>query len=711
MRDYLRKLKPEVFEDLIAMNALYRPGPMDWIDDFIARKHGRKAIEYMHPMLEPILKETYGIIVYQEQVMRIASVMAGFSMGKADLLRRAMGKKKAELMAEQRALFLEGAAKNNIPEKLANEIFDMMDKFAGYGFVKPHSTCYALVAFQTAYLKKHYPAEFMAAAISSEMGSTNRVVILIEECKRMGITIKPPDVNESAYDFKVDNGDIRFGLGAIKNVGKNAIESIIASRNESGKFTNLFEFCERIDSRLVNKKVLESLIQSGALDSLEGHRAQKLQAIETAISFAQSANAERVRGQTSLFGGEEDDTPHYPMLPYVTEWNNTKVLALEKEMLGFYVSGHPLDKYRNEVKTFSTIPLNTINSCSDGTEVRVCGIVQDCKSILDRKNKPMAFVTLEDFYGTVEVVVFSSVYEKYRDLLTPDSMVAITGRANAREEEQTKILCENVSLLENAWEDYGKNLHLGLKLIGVDDPLLNQVSEILKRYPGSCNLFINLRTSQQKDKTIKSRKMKVRPSLEMITQDKICDVIKQVLFQPKEALAQMKTKDINISESFKEYILILAAIPSLSMFIGLIGRVNERGESISLGANLIFSVLLFAVLVLGVLLSSKIINFLAPYFSSTADNNNAFKLSFYSFVPAFAAGIFNINPSLSFLWFLGSLYGCYIFYLGAPVLMETTDAKRISYTVVTAIVIYVVMITLFKVVLSLSIGASLPSFR
>ncbi len=518
MREHLRKLKPEVFEDLIAMNALYRPGPMDWIDDFVARRHGKRKIEFMHPMMEPILKETYGIIVYQEQVMRIASVLGGFSMGKADLLRRAMGKKKAELMAEQRALFVEGAAKNDIPKKLANEIFDMMDKFAGYGFVKPHATCYALVAFQTAYLKKHHPAEFMAAAISSEMGTTSRVVILIEECKRMGITVKPPDVNESAFDFKVDNEDIRFGLGAIKNVGKNAIESIITSRNEDGNFTNIFEFCERIDSRLVNKKVLESLIQSGAMDSFEGHRAQKLQTIETAMGFAQSANADRIKGQTSLFGGEDDDTPHYPMLPYVGEWTNSKILTLEKEMLGFYVSGHPLDRFRNEVKTFSTVTLDEIDNFSDGTEVRVCGIISECKSILDRKNKPMAFITLEDFHGTVEVIVFSSVYEKFRELLGMDSMVTITGRASVREEDPTKILCQSVSPLENVWEEYGKNLHLGLKLIGVDDPLLNQVSEILKQNPGSCNLFINLKTEERNGKTIRSKKMKVKPSLEMITQ-------------------------------------------------------------------------------------------------------------------------------------------------------------------------------------------------
>ncbi|MFQ5649242.1 MAG: DNA polymerase III subunit alpha [bacterium] len=519
MREYLRKLKPQVFDDLIAMNALYRPGPMDWIDDFIARRQGRKTIEYLHPLLEPILEETYGIIVYQEQVMRIASTLAGFSMGKADLLRSAMGKKKKKLMAEQRVLFLQGCAERQIPEKLANEIFDLMDKFAGYGFVKPHATCYAHVAFQTAYLKRHYPAEFMAATISSEMGSTNRVVILIEECKRMGITVKPPDVNESFYDFKVEGKEIRFGLGAIKNVGKNAIESIINSRQRDGRFTSIFEFCERVDSRQVNKKVLESLIQAGAMDSLEGHRAQKLAAIETAINFAQSAQAAKIRRQTSIFDLDDANAgvASYPMLPMVSPWKDSHVLALEKEILGFYVSGHPLDKFNQEVRTFATVTLEAIHECKDGTEVRVCGIVTESKNIFDRKNKPMAFVTLEDFHGSVEIIVFSSVYEDVQQDLQPDSMVVVTGRVSTREQEPAKILCESVVPLLQAWEEFGKSLYLSMNVIGVDDPLLNQVSEILKQNPGGCNLFINLNIPEKEPKTIKSKNLKVKPSVDMLT--------------------------------------------------------------------------------------------------------------------------------------------------------------------------------------------------
>jgi DNA polymerase-3 subunit alpha len=517
MRDYLRKLKPQCFEDLIAMNALYRPGPMEWIDDFIQRKHGSKMIKYLHPLLEPILKETYGIIVYQEQVMRIASQLGGFSMGKADLLRRAMGKKKPELMAEQRAMFIQGCKEKSINEDLANKIFDLMDKFAGYGFVKPHSTCYALVAFQTAFLKRHHAAEFMAATLSSEMGTTSRVVVLLEECKRMGIKVHAPDVNESFADFMVTEGGIRFGLGAVKNVGKGAIVSIVQAREQEGKFRNIFEFSERIDSRLVNKKVLESLVQAGAMDSLEGHRAQKFQAVEMTINFAQSAQALKLKGQTSLFQGDEKTAIPYPNLPMASSWNSHETLAREKEMLGFYLSGHPLGRFKQEVELFATATLDSLADLPDGTAVRVCGIITDFKSILDRKNHPMAFLTLEDFYGSSEVIVFSKVFDGLRDLLKVDAMIMVSGRTSSREEEDVKILCDEVIPLDDVWKLYAKNLHLNMQVVGVDDPILNQISEILEQNPGSCNLFINLKMpSENQEPTIRSKKIKVNPAPDMI---------------------------------------------------------------------------------------------------------------------------------------------------------------------------------------------------
>ncbi|MFQ5864454.1 MAG: DNA polymerase III subunit alpha [bacterium] len=516
MREYLRKLEPQHFEDLIAMNALYRPGPMEWIDDFVQRKHGFKEIEYLHPSLEPILNETYGIIVYQEQVMRIASELAGFSMGKADLLRHAMGKKIPGLMAEQRSLFVEGCAKNGISKELANEIFGLMDKFAGYGFVKPHSTCYALVAFQTAYLKRHYPAEFMAATLSSEMGNTNRVVILIEECRRLGINVLPPDVNESFADFVVTDKGIRFGLGAVKNVGKNAIDSIVEARERRGPFNNIFEFCERVDARLVNKKVLESLIQAGAMDSIEGHRAQKLQAVEMAINFSQSSQSAKLRRQTTIFDVDEKSSLPYPALPMVPQWSSTESLTKEKEMLGFYVSGHPLSKFEKEVKTFATVTLEALDTLPDGSPVKVCGIVTECKMVVDRNNNQMAFLTLEDFCGTAEIIAFSKIYESYRELIQPDSMVLISGRTNSREEEETKILCDEVVPLSDLWERYGKNLYLTMDALAVDDPILNQVTEILVQNPGNCNLFISLRIPEAKRQVIKSKKLKVNPAPEVI---------------------------------------------------------------------------------------------------------------------------------------------------------------------------------------------------
>jgi DNA polymerase-3 subunit alpha len=450
--------------------------------------------------------------------MRIASTLAGFSMGKADLLRRAMGKKKAALMAEQRALFIEGAARNDIPEALATEIFNMMDKFAGYGFVKPHSTCYALIAFQTAYLKRHYPAEFMASALSSEMGSTDRVVVLIEECKRMGLNVLSPDVNESFADFKVIDGAIRFGLGAVKNVGRSAIDSIVQTRTENGKFQNLFEFCERVDSRLVNKKVIESLIQAGAMDSLEGHRAQKMDVAEIAMGFAQTSQAEKLRGQTSLFGSGDAESVQYPPMPFIAPWGDLYQLNVEKEMLGFYISGHPLGKYEKEVKTFSTIGLQHLTRLKDRTALIACGIVLDCKTKLDRKDKMMAFVTLEDFTGMAEVLVFASVYTKFREQLQADKMVSISGRISAREDGDTKIICREVIPLEEVWEKWGKNLHLRMDVMGVDDPLLSKVNSILRQNPGKCNLFIDLKTAEDKRQLIRARKLKVKPTYDVITE-------------------------------------------------------------------------------------------------------------------------------------------------------------------------------------------------
>ncbi|MCK4417933.1 MAG: DNA polymerase III subunit alpha, partial [Candidatus Latescibacteria bacterium] len=427
MRDYLRKLNPTSLDDMIAMNALYRPGPMASIDDFIRRKHGTTEITYLHPLLKPILEETYGIIVYQEQVMRIASVLAGFSLAQADILRRAMGKKQPEIMEEQRGPFIEGCRKKKINEETAEKIFAAMAQFAGYGFNKAHSSGYALIAYQTAYLKAHFPQEFMAANLTSEMGNSDRVGVLLDECRRMGIQVLPPDVNESQAGFTVVPEGIRFGLGAIKNVGIAVIKAIVKAREKEGKFKNIFDFCERVDQRYLNKRTIESLIMAGATDSLAGHRAQLITVLEQALEGAQTIQADRQRGQTSLF---ENLSVQEKELPDIPPWSESQMLADEKKMLGFYVSGHPLEKYQQDLQAFATHRIGELSELEDGTAVVVGGIITKLKKTTDRKGKPMAFATLEDFSGATEVLVFSDSYEKFRSLVVTDQLVMAEGRVS-----------------------------------------------------------------------------------------------------------------------------------------------------------------------------------------------------------------------------------------------------------------------------------------
>ncbi len=514
MRECLRRLKPQRLGDLIAMNALYRPGPMDMIDDFIQRKHGETKIEYLHPLLEPILKETYGVMVYQEQVMRVASDLAGFSLGAADLLRRAMGKKKVELMKEQREKFIQGAAKKNIKEAFANEIFDLMAKFAGYGFNKSHAAGYSLVAYQTAYLKAHYPAEFMAANLTSEMSNTSRIVILIEECKRMGIDVLPPDVNESAFEFTVVGSDIRFGLGAIKNVGKNAILSILKSRECNGHFKTIFDFVENIDSRLVNKKVMESLVQAGALDSLEGHRAQLMESIDMAAAYCQRVLTHRANGQTSIFDAGGQNVSHdHPSLPEVKPWSQGEQLAKEKELLGFYFSGHPLSKYNLELQMFSRYTLDKIHSIPDKTEVKVVAIITAVKKHFDRKNRPMAFVTIEDLTGTAELIVFADAYDKYNRIIHVDSMVLVMGKVSSKgDNDENKILCDDLIPLTEVWDRCVKNISFSLKLNQETENHIREIKNLLSTNRGRIPIYINVKTPENGEYVFLSKKITAQPS-------------------------------------------------------------------------------------------------------------------------------------------------------------------------------------------------------
>jgi DNA polymerase-3 subunit alpha len=444
MRDWLTKLQPTTISDLVAMNALYRPGPMEMIGDFIARKHGEQRIEYLHPKLEPVLKETYGVIVYQEQVMKIASEIAGFTLAKADLMRRAMGKKDKNLMATMKEEFVQGAVVKDIPRRTAADIFDLIEKFASYGFNKSHSVAYSVLAYQTAYLKAHFPAEFMAATLSSEIGSTERIVKLIDDCRKHDIMVLPPDVNESGKDFTVASGAIRFGLCAIRNVGEGAIESVIQARTKEGPFDNIFDFCRRVDLRLVNKKCLESLVQAGAFDSLGSHRARLFENIERGMTFGTSFQSQTLRGQSGLFDdpGRQSRSVSYPQLQEKSAWTEAEKLAREKVMLGFYVSGHPLLRFEREINEFANVHFGEINGFKSGGQVRAGGIISAVKKKIDKRGNTMAFVELEDFSGKAECIVFSDTYAKYQQLIRPDAMVMVAGKGEVNGENLKLIVSE-----------------------------------------------------------------------------------------------------------------------------------------------------------------------------------------------------------------------------------------------------------------------------
>lgn len=491
MQDYLRKLKPTSIHDLVAMNALYRPGPMQMIDDFIARKHGKQRIEYVHPRLEAILKETYGIIVYQEQVMRIASEIAGFSLAKADLMRRAMGKKDKALMAEQKKEFINGALQNGVDKKVAAEIFDLIDKFASYGFNKSHSVAYSVLAYQTAYLKAHYPAEYMAATLSSEMADTDKIVLLIDDCRKLGIDVLPPDVNESGVTFSVSSHGIRFGLSAIKNVGVGAVEQIVKSRTEKGNFSDIFDFCARVDLRLVNKKTIESLIQAGAFDLLHDNRAQLFEIVEKSILHGQEAQEQAERGQSSLFEAPKARVLMRPVLPAVQDWSDREKLAKEKAVLGFYVSGHPLLKYVDEIEAFGTAKLDNAESVKPNSTVRVCGIVAAVKKKIDKRGKMMAFVTLEDFTGKGDCIVFSDPFQKYGKLLQPDAMVMMIGKGEPSG-DMLKVLVNEVIPIDAVRERFTKSIQLSVNLDSVDESTVLELRRIIERYQGKCLCYFQV---------------------------------------------------------------------------------------------------------------------------------------------------------------------------------------------------------------------------
>jgi DNA polymerase-3 subunit alpha len=446
MRDLLLRLHPESFEDLIALVALFRPGPLGsgMIDDFIKRKRGEVPIKFQLPHLEEILRETYGIVLYQEQVMKITNALANFSLADADILQRALSKKKIGQMEKLKDTFVAGAQSNKISEKKALKIFNDLANFAQYGFNKSHSAAYALIAYRTAYLKAHYPVEFMAATLSADMDNTAKIVTFINECKEMGIEILPPDINESDQEFNIIGHSIRFGLEAVKGVGSAAIEAIIEIRKKN-KFDSFFDFCSRADTRKVNKKVIESLIKAGAFDSL-GKRAQLIQVLGSALDIALRSQKERTSGQRSMF---ETHQKTFPKLPDTEEWSESERLMMEKESLGFYITGHPLNKYKDKLRKFSVTPTHEIHDHPDKEDINVCGIPVKLRKIQTRrKGDLMAYLTIEDLYGTTELIVFPDIYKEFAHIISQDIPLIIQGQID-KSDKGLKVIAKKIASIDS----------------------------------------------------------------------------------------------------------------------------------------------------------------------------------------------------------------------------------------------------------------------
>jgi len=496
MREILRRYQPTRLEDLTALNALYRPGPIQggMIDDFIARKHGKKKVTYDLPALEEILSETYGVILYQEQVMQIANRLAGFSLGEADILRRAMGKKKREEMAAQREKFLAGCAARKVPAKKAEKIFDLMAEFAGYGFNKSHSCAYALLAYQTAYLKTHFPVEFTAALLTSEIGNTEKVVKYINEVRGSGIRVLPPDVHQSSLYFTPVGEDIRFGLAAIKNVGENTAKAICESRAARGNFQNIYGFCSAIEPRFLNRRVLESLVKAGAMDCFDAPRARLWAAIEGAMSHGQKMDHQRSVGQHGLFrsGASSMSTDEAQnILPEVDDWSEDDQLAGEHSVLGFYVSGHPLDKYAGRLKEMGTVELGALEARRNGEELAVAGIITQTRSMRSKRGARWAICNLQDRTGGVEVLVFPEAFQKFEHLLRPATPLLVRGRVNV-EEVGTRFVATEVRLLDKVADRSPSLLRVRVDLRAVDTGTLDQLQKVLAERPGRCRVAFEL---------------------------------------------------------------------------------------------------------------------------------------------------------------------------------------------------------------------------
>ncbi len=505
MRDILRRYRPERFEDLIALNALYRPGAIQggMIDDFIKRRHGEKEIVYDLPELKPLLEETYGVMVYQEQVMQIAMILAGFTLGEADILRRAMGKKKPDEMAAQKEKFMAGSKLRKITAKKAERIFNLMESFAGYGFNKSHSAAYALLAYQTAYLKTHYPVYFMSAVLTNEMGNTDKIVKYINECRDLGIEILPPDINQSELNFTPAiprPGDsisrIRFGLAAIKNVGENAIKVILEARHSQGPFQSIFDLAERVDARALNKRMLESLIKAGCFDSLKAKRSQLAAVIDRAMEGGAKTQRDQLAGQTGLFGGPTI-SPANDRLPDLEEWQEHILLNYEKETLGFFITGHPLAKHAKDLEEFSTATTESVGRLENGQEVSIGGIFTSTRTMRTRKGDRMGTAVLEDMHGTMDILVFPEPFRLYEPMLKSEDPVFVKGRIDIDETGKVKLLASEILPLKDIRQTMARKMIVHVNLIGLEENAATRLFDLFEKNRGECSVLFELEHERQ----------------------------------------------------------------------------------------------------------------------------------------------------------------------------------------------------------------------
>ena len=522
MRKYLKRLKPTSLDDLIAMNALYRPGPMQFIPEYIDRKHGRKEVTYPHPDLEELLEPTYGIMIYQEQIMKAAQQIANYSLGDADLLRRAMGKKKPEVMAQQRETFVERAVDNGVKKEKAIEIFDMMAEFANYGFNKSHSAAYSVVAYQTAYFKANYPSEYMAAVLCHNMGDIDKVSKFIEECYRNDITVDPPNINSGEGTFVARDGRIQYGMEAIKGVGTNAVEELVNERKENGKYESVFDFARRVDSRTCNKRTMESLIQAGAFDSLNPNRRQLLEHVERILSYGSRVQEMEKSNQSDLFGDGSGSASAIdePALESVQPWSNIERLNKERELIGFYLSGHPLNKYKEDIELFCTHTLDAeeLSKLEDRTDVRCAAIITDVKRVTDKRGRPFAFLQVEDLHGATEVIAFNDVYDRNLGMIQVDTLVVIDGSIDTRS-GQPKIIANSFERIESLREKFQHQIALKLDIdtnVLTDDEL-HKMADLFENNRGETNVQFNVLSAEAKRPfAMHVRKFVVEPNEELM---------------------------------------------------------------------------------------------------------------------------------------------------------------------------------------------------